>query len=64
MTYIERIVSQIVRLLPAIANNSHMAVRETILPVGGGEDGMAPLLVSMGATIFFSAEVMDRRTEL
>jgi cytochrome P450 len=54
----------VLRMFPPIANNGRMAIRDTVLPVGGGPDGTAPLLVTKGTSVIFSVYVMHRRTDL
>lgn len=63
MAYLRFIITEVLRLFPPIANNGRMAVRDVVLPVGGGDDGMSPLLVTKGTTVLFSAYVMQRRVE-
>lgn len=64
MSYVKWVASETLRLFPPIANNGRMAVRDTVLPVGGGPDGKAPLLVAKGSTVLFSVFAMQRRTDL
>ncbi|KXH57058.1 N-alkane-inducible cytochrome P450 [Colletotrichum nymphaeae SA-01] len=64
MKYLKWVVAETLRLFPPIATNGRMAVRDTVLPVGGGPDGKAPLMVTKGTTVLFSVYVMQRRTDL
>ncbi|KAK6850048.1 hypothetical protein PG995_013881 [Apiospora arundinis] len=64
MTYLKWVVSETLRLFPPIAINGRMAIRDTVLPVGGGPDGRSPLLVTKGTSVLFSVYVMQRRTDL
>lgn len=64
MKYLAHVVTEVLRMFPPIANNGRMAIRDTVLPVGGGVDGTAPLLVTKGTSVIFSAYVMHRRDEL
>lgn len=64
MTYLKSVVKEMLRLFPPIANNGRMAVRDTVLPTGGGPDGQSPMLVAKGSAVFFSPYVMHRREDL
>lgn len=52
------------RLFPLVPMNGRMAVRDTVLPVGGGPDGRQPMVVRKGEQAGFSAYVMHRRKDL
>jgi len=41
-----------------------MAVKEVLLPRGGGEDGSAPLLIPKGTQVRFSYHALHRREEM
>jgi len=44
--------------------NSRLACTDTILPVGGGPDGKAPLFVPRGTIVSYFTYSMHRRTDL
>jgi cytochrome P450 len=52
------------RLHSIVAFNSRMAVRDTTLPTGGGQDGKLPVFVPAGTEVNFSTYVMHRRRDL
>lgn len=52
------------RLFPLVPMNSRVAVRDSILPVGGGPDGRQPIAIRKGEQAGFSAYVMHRRKDL
>lgn len=52
------------RLHPPVPVNSRTAVRDTILPVGGGPDGQAPVLVLKGTMVGYSVYAMHRQPAL
>ena len=41
-----------------------MAVRDTVLPVGGGEDGKSPVLVPEGCLVTWNLYAMHRRQDI
>lgn len=40
-----------------------MALRDTVLPRGGGKDGLSPVLVPKGTLVAYNVYVMHRRTD-
>ena len=52
------------RLYPAVPLNSRMAIRDTVLPIGGGEDGQSPLFVPAKTLCSYSVYSMHRRKDL
>ena len=44
--------------------NTRMASTDTVLPVGGGEDGNSPLLVHKGQIVCWSNFAMQRREDI
>ena len=49
---------------PPIPINSRTAIRDTVLPTGGGEDGKAPLFVSKNTVVGYNLFAMHRRPDL
>jgi cytochrome P450 len=41
-----------------------MSVRDTVLPLGGGEDGQHPLFIPKGTNVGYSPYVMHRRKDI
>ncbi|ORY17101.1 putative cytochrome P450 alkane hydroxylase [Clohesyomyces aquaticus] len=64
MKYLKYIMNESLRLYPVVAGNSRVAVRPTVLPVGGGADGRSPVLVRLGQPVSFFAYALHRRTDL
>lgn len=62
--YLQHVLNETLRLHTTIAFNSRMAVRDTTLPTGGGEDGTKPVFVPAGTEVNFSAHVMHRRKDI
>lgn len=51
------------RLHPVVPRNNRVAVRDTVLPLGGGKDGLSPVFVSKGTLVAYNLYVMHRRTD-
>ena len=52
------------RLYPSVTVNSRSALKTTTLPVGGGPDGLSPVLVRKGEAVGYSPYVMHRRQDI
>lgn len=52
------------RTHPVVPGNSRIAIRDTVLPRGGGPTGQQPLFVPKGTTVGYSPYVMHRRHDL
>jgi cytochrome P450 len=48
------------RTHPVVPSNSRIAIRDTVLPRGGGPDGQEPLFVPKGTMVGYSPYVMHR----
>ncbi|KAF2271625.1 putative cytochrome P450 alkane hydroxylase [Westerdykella ornata] len=64
MKYLKYIMNESLRLYPVVAGNSRVAVRPTVLPVGGGPDGRSPILVHQNQPVSFFSYALHRRTDL
>ncbi|KAL1863003.1 alanine transaminase alt2 [Diaporthe australafricana] len=62
--YLQHVMNETLRLHSIVAFNSRMAVRDTTLPTGGGEDGSLPVFVPAGTEVNFSSHVMHRRKDI
>jgi Cytochrome P450 len=51
MKYLKYVLNESLRLMPVVPGNSRVAIRDTILPLGGGPDGKSPVLVEAGGTV-------------
>jgi len=51
------------RVYPVIANNQRTAVKDTILPTGGGQDGKSPMLIKAGTAVHYHTYSMHRRPD-
>lgn len=51
------------RLYPVVTGNTRCAEVDTILPLGGGDDGKSPLFIPKGQAVQWSLYTMHRRKE-
>lgn len=64
MKYLQSVLSETMRLYPAVPYNVRFAARDTTLPRGGGPDGTLPLPVLKDTAVAYSTFVMQRRPDL
>ncbi|KAI1324407.1 cytochrome P450 [Xylariaceae sp. FL0255] len=64
MKYLNWTVKEALRLNPPVAANQRQAVRDTILPRGGGIDGKEPIFVRKGTQMRYMPWIMHRRREI
>ncbi|KAF2123013.1 cytochrome P450 [Lophiotrema nucula] len=63
-TYLQHVVFEVVRLYPTGPLNARKASVNSILPTGGGRDGLKPIAVQKGTTVAYNTYLMHRREEL
>ena len=51
------------RLYPVVPGNARMAIVDTVLPLGGGEDGKSPLFIPAKTDVGWSVFAMHRRKD-
>ncbi|KAK9312169.1 cytochrome P450 [Lipomyces starkeyi] len=61
--YLRYVLNEVLRLYPSVPLNYRCAVRDTVLPVGGGPYGESPVLIRKGDTVVYSVYVMHRRKD-
>lgn len=64
MTHLQNIMKEVLRLHPPVPLISRTALRDTVLPTGGGPDGTAPIVVPKGMSVLYSAYCIHRRPDL
>lgn len=64
MKFLRAIVNESQRLYPIVPMNSREALVDTVLPRGGGEDGMSPVMVPKGSYVGWNSFSMQRRRDL
>jgi cytochrome P450 len=52
------------RLHPVVPRNERKALRNTVLPLGGGKDGLSPVFVPKGTTVAYNVYAMHRRIDI
>jgi len=63
MKYLRAVLNESLRLYPIVPGNSREALADTVLPLGGGEDGKSPLFVPKGKAVTWSVWSMHRRRD-
>lgn len=64
MKFLQHILNETLRLYPAIPYNVRVALQDTTLPTGGGQDGTQPIGVLKNTPVAYSTLVMQRRADL
>ncbi|KAI0393224.1 cytochrome P450 [Xylariaceae sp. FL0594] len=64
MEYLNWVLKEALRLNPPVASNQRQAIRDTILPRGGGPDGKSPVFVEAGTNLRYIPWVFHRRKDL
>lgn len=61
MKYLKHCVSETLRLLPPVPLIPKSAIRDTILPLGGGPDGKSPIFVPKGMYVLYHIWTLHRQ---
>lgn len=61
--YLNYVINETLRLHPSVPVNVRGAIRDTVLPTGGGLDGTKPVLIKKGMRVVYSPHVMHRLEE-
>ena len=61
---LQHYLDEALRLFPVVPGNGRVAVKDTILPRGGGPDGSAPIFIKKGTNVVYSVYVLHRHKDL
>lgn len=64
MKYLKYLMNECLRFYPVVPGNARFANRDTVLPRGGGPDGLSPIYVSKGDIVAWSVFSMHRRFDI
>ncbi|KAJ9631052.1 hypothetical protein H2203_001580 [Taxawa tesnikishii (nom. ined.)] len=64
MRYLKHCASETLRLYPPVPLLSKIAIKDTLLPLGGGPDGQSPLFVPEGGQFVYNMWSMHRRKDI
>ncbi|RDW86908.1 N-alkane-inducible cytochrome P450 [Aspergillus mulundensis] len=63
LKYVQSCVNESLRLHPVVPRNQREALVDTVLPLGGGKDGLSPVFVPKGTMVCYNVYVMHRRVD-
>lgn len=63
-TYLQHVITETLRVAAIIPMNERVATHDTMLPRGGGPDGMAPVFVSEGTQVLIPKYAMQHRADI
>ncbi|KAL4966001.1 cytochrome P450 [Aspergillus stella-maris] len=64
LKYVQCCLNESLRLHPVVPRNEREAIRDTVLPLGGGKDGFSPVFVPKGTMIGYNIYAMHRRKDI
>jgi cytochrome P450 len=63
-SYLQWVMNESIRIPAVVPMNERTALRDTVLPTGGGEDGTKPIFVLKGTQILIPAYAMQHRPDI
>ena len=63
MKYLRAVMNESLRLYPLVPSNARQALEDTVLPLGGGKDGLSPSFIAKGQFVGWNVYAMHRRTD-
>lgn len=63
-SYLQYCINETLRLYSPLPLSSRVAVTDTVLPRGGGSDGLSPIFVPKGLEVVYSSFIIQRRKDL
>ncbi|TVY41964.1 Cytochrome P450 [Lachnellula subtilissima] len=63
-TFIQHVLNEVIRIVAIIPMNERIALRDTTLPRGGGEDGTSSIFVRKGIQVLIPAYAMQHRPDI
>ncbi|KAJ9610029.1 hypothetical protein H2200_006359 [Cladophialophora chaetospira] len=64
LKYVQYCINESLRLHPVVPRNEREALRDTVLPLGGGKDGLSSLFVPKGTRVCYNVYAMHRRKDI
>ncbi|KAJ4419965.1 hypothetical protein N0V82_004680 [Gnomoniopsis sp. IMI 355080] len=64
LRYVNCCINESLRIHPVVPRNDREAVRDTVLPLGGGEDGLSQVFVPKGTLVSYNLYAMHRRSDI
>ncbi|KXH30458.1 cytochrome P450 [Colletotrichum salicis] len=61
--YLQFVLRETLRVYNVVPLNSRYAARDTVLPRGGGADGLSPIVIKKGQTVTFVPYLLHRRSD-